>query len=299
MNRRGIPAYGLSEFGPSPLREQGFVILPFRVSINQHPQRRHPHYHDFFQVFLLHGKAVLMHDFRETPVEGITLMFLLPGQVHAVLADHGVGGTTVSFTQDFFDHRVPPPSRLFEFPFFASTGEHPCLPVPEDQQQTMVDMFAEMQREFDRSEAGAADMLRWMLRIIFVRASRIHGKTHSVAGLTRGAQLARQFQRTVEERFRELQSVAEYAQLLGVSTNHLHDTVQEQTGKAAGEIIRERRLLDAKRLLCYSDLSVSEIGYQLRFTDSSYFGRFFRRHTGLPPAIFRDQFREKHQPKAD
>ncbi|HEY1121221.1 MAG TPA: helix-turn-helix domain-containing protein, partial [Haloferula sp.] len=55
------------------------------------------------------------------------------------------------------------------------------------------------------------------------------------------------------------------------------------------------RLLDAKRLLLYSELSVAEIGYRLGFKDPSYFGRFFRRYESRTPAEFRDEIREKYQ----
>ena len=64
---------------------------------------------------------------------------------------------------------------------------------------------------------------------------------------------------------------------------------------AAGhEVIRQRRLLDAKRLLSHSEMSVSEIGYHLGFEDPSYFSRFFRRYERCAPAEFREQIREKY-----
>ena len=63
-------------------------------------------------------------------------------------------------------------------------------------------------------------------------------------------------------------------------------------------LIRQRRLLEAKRLLSHSDLTASEIGYRLRFRDPSYFGRFFRQGAGMTPAAFREEIREKYQRSA-
>jgi AraC-like DNA-binding protein len=71
--------------------------------------------------------------------------------------------------------------------------------------------------------------------------------------------------------------------------------VRKESKQSAGAIVRQRRLLDAKRLLSHSDLSVSEIGYRLGFQDPSYFSRFFRKSTGSAPAEFREAIREKYQ----
>ncbi|HSI64469.1 MAG TPA: helix-turn-helix transcriptional regulator [Candidatus Saccharimonadia bacterium] len=71
--------------------------------------------------------------------------------------------------------------------------------------------------------------------------------------------------------------------------------MREEVGVTAGHIIRDRRLLDAKRQLSHSDLDVSEIAYDLGFKDPSYFSRFFRRETKCTPAEFRAEIREKYQ----
>jgi AraC-like DNA-binding protein len=62
---------------------------------------------------------------------------------------------------------------------------------------------------------------------------------------------------------------------------------QKVLGKTAGEVIRDRKLLEAKRMLVNLDLNVSEIAYQLNFSDSSHFSKFFKKHTGRSPEEFR------------
>jgi AraC-like DNA-binding protein len=58
-------------------------------------------------------------------------------------------------------------------------------------------------------------------------------------------------------------------------------------GISAGELIRDRILLEAKRLLINLDLTISEIAYQLNFSDNSYFTKFFKKYTGQKPDEFR------------
>jgi AraC family transcriptional regulator, transcriptional activator of pobA len=105
----------------------------------------------------------------------------------------------------------------------------------------------------------------------------------------RATALANRFLCLVGENYKSLSSVSDYAARLEVTASHLNETVRRTMRKTAGQVIRERLLLEAKRLLLHSDLSVSEIAYHLSFEDPSYFARFFRKHTGQAPAEFRAQ----------
>jgi AraC-like DNA-binding protein len=83
--------------------------------------------------------------------------------------------------------------------------------------------------------------------------------------------------------------------MLGVTTSHLSDSMRLETGLTAGELIRARLILEAKRLLLHSELTIAEIGYELGFGDPSYFSRFVRREIKTSPAEFRDRIREKYR----
>lgn len=296
MNRRSIPALQMSSYGKESLRQHGVVVMPLELSMSREPQRLIPHFHDFFQVFLIQGPARLMHDFRDHQVNGITLFFLAPGEVHTIYPRAAsMHGTVASFTQAFFDQQAPPPSMLFELPFFFSSGMAPWFSVRKRESERIMALFGDLQREFDAGRHGVLEVLRSTLRILFVEAARLEAIGGPPAHEpTRAALLSRQFHLAVEHHFREWQALPAYAKLLGVTANHLNDVIHAETGRSAGEFIRQRRLLDAKRLLLHSDMSVAEIGYETGFHDPSYFSRFFRRETGQTPAEFREEIREKY-----
>lgn len=295
MNRRTIPALQMSDYGQDSLREQGVVVMPLELSMSREPSRLIPHFHDFFQLFLIQGPARLMHDFREFDVNGVALFFLSPGQVHTIYPRaEDMSGTVASFTQAFFDHQSPPPSMLFELPFFFASGMPPWFQVEQREAGRVLALFSDLQREYDGGRRGVMEALRALLRLLFIEASRLEAASQPVREPSRAALLARQFQLALEHHFREWQALAPYAKQLGVTVNHLNDVIHDETGHSAGELIRHRRLLDAKRMLLHSDLSVSEIGYQTGFQDPSYFSRFFRRYVGETPARFRDTIREKY-----
>ena len=284
----------MSIHGQAHLRRQGIVVVSLEESLANDPRRVQPHYHDFFQVILFDGPGTMMHDFRDFSVKKPTLIFLSPGQVHTIRPKPGLQAWLLSFTQSFFDDAAPPPSRLYEMPFFFPEETKPWLVIPSAELAGVRATFAELRREFDAAESGAEEVLRATLRILFVRLSRIYDRMRSSAKPSRAAKLARQFHVEVETHVTEMRMLAQYAQALGVTPNHLSDVVRAQTGHAPGDIIRRRRVLEAKRLLSHSDLSVSEIGYTLGFEDPSYFGRFFRRYASETPAGFREKIREKY-----
>ncbi|MDB6133362.1 MAG: AraC family transcriptional regulator [Verrucomicrobiales bacterium] len=294
MNRRDIPSYEFHDYGQENLRRQGVMAIPFEVSVAMEPRRLRPHYHDFFQVFRIVGPCRLMHDFREFHLTGTNAVFVSPGQVHTLHPGGGMQGVQVSFTQDFFDHGTPPPSGLTEFPFLLHSGAEPFLPLPEPDTHGISPVFAELQQEYDRALPKAGEMLRALLLVLCVRIHRLLLETRPHPGNSRASQVTGQFTLAVEHHFREKWTVADYARHLHLTPNHLNDTVREQTGHSAGELIRRRILLDARRLLLHSELGVAEIAYQLGFPDPSYFSRFFRRADGRTPAAFRQEIREKY-----
>jgi len=104
----------------------------------------------------------------------------------------------------------------------------------------------------------------------------------------------RRFKLLLEKNFIEKKAVGEYAAMIGITPGHLNDTVQKDTGKTASEIIHERIILEARRLLYHSEKSVKEIAYALNYDDPSYFVKFFKTHTGSTPEHFRKTIREKY-----
>ena len=99
--------------------------------------------------------------------------------------------------------------------------------------------------------------------------------------------MLRTFLNLIEKNVSILKFPKDYAELLHVTPNHLNARCKELLGKSAGEVNRDRLLLEAKRLMVNVDLSISEIAYELNFRDNSYFSKFFKKHAGRTPEEFR------------
>jgi AraC-like DNA-binding protein len=85
----------------------------------------------------------------------------------------------------------------------------------------------------------------------------------------------------------------EYAALLYITPNHLNAVCRQMLNKSAGEVIRERMLLEIKRWLVNAEISISEIADKLSFQDNSYFSKFFKKYEGMTPEEFKKSFKLK------
>lgn len=297
LQQAQVPRYQMHEAGPEHLRRKGVLVMAFMDSIQNDPRRLQPHVHDFYQMYLLRSRTRVMLDFNEFAVEPDTLVFISPGQVHTVLMKPGqrLNGITISFTRDFFDDERVSASRLLDLPFFFPDQALPWRRLRKGAEKSdIVRECSQLLHEFRHGRPGSDEILQATLHILLVRARRLY-ETDACPPPSRPARLVREFQWLVEQHFQEARTLTTYARELGVTPNHLNDTVRAATGCAAGEFIRQRRLLHAKRLLLHSELSVAEIGYDMGFDDPSYFTRFFRQHEGMTPLAFREQIREKYQ----
>lgn len=99
----------------------------------------------------------------------------------------------------------------------------------------------------------------------------------------------------MDQHFAENKTASFFAERLHITTHHLNLIIKEVTGKTAGEVIRARSILEAKRLLTFTDKTVSEIAFDLNYTDSSYFAKAFKAETGLTPLVFKTQMSEKYR----
>lgn len=328
MARTDVPLHGLDDYGPelvSGPRSAPFFVGRFEDSIRLRPNRLALHRHDFYEAFWLSGEGGYFSDFRQYALAGRTLVFVSPGEVHRwdARAGHRLTGLMAVFTQAFYDGADPPPSSLLHHPFWFPTETPPLLALDEVD-AARVDRVWELLIEEATPSSDRDDVARALLRSLFHLAGRAYRRrfqvdvsdssdsSESTGGMAVAAGTAigmatgrtrpvmREFCLAMERHVRDHLSVADYARLLGVTPDHLTAVALQAKGRPAGELVRARLLLEAKRLLVDTSLNVSEVAYGLGFKDPAYFSRFFRRLTGVAPGEFRESFTgtgsaEKHR----
>ena len=275
------------------LRKPGqFHVIRFEQGQSERLNRFVPHRHDFFEVIWLRsGEGQVKCDLRSYPVVPRTLFFTSPGQVHAWDFTREARGEIASFSEEFFAVNSDHPGLLGKMPFLYTGAIDPILHLDTREGRRMDETFRHLQTGAAEEAPGRDDLVRSYLTIILTLARQAFARRQLTASTSAPITdlLARRFRLALEEHFPRLLEVTEYAELLRVSRTHLTEHLKNELGRTASEIIHERVVLEAKRLLAHTSLPSAQIAYRLRFQDPSYFGRFFRRSTGLTPGDYRNQ----------
>lgn len=153
--------------------------------------------------------------------------------------------------------------------------------------QRLLDIFIE---EFETADNIQIDMLRMLLKrliIIVTRLAKAHSGPREVLADEKFGTI-RKFNLLVENNYREHHTVAYYAQQLNKSPKTLSNLFALYNHKTPLQVIQERLIIEAKRLLYYTDKSAKEITYELGFEDAAYFSNFFKKHTSFSPTDFRN-----------
>jgi len=201
-------------------------------------------------------------------------------------------GYYMLFKANFLDEVLPAGRLPGEFPFLSTAGV-PLFCLSEEELGAVVDLVKKMDVEVrgDRPGRGRAVQLYLYLLLLEVRRSYERQRLDHPVPVAAGHALVSRFQKLVGEHFLTRRQVADYAQMLSVSANHLNKMVKEVTGKTASDGIREMLGQEAKSLLRYTDSSVAEVAYTLAFSDPASFNRFFKAETGETPLVYRNRNR--------
>jgi AraC-like DNA-binding protein len=106
--------------------------------------------------------------------------------------------------------------------------------------------------------------------------------------------MVRSFEELIEKNYKKEQSPSAYADMMNITTKHLNRICRTSLNKTATEVITERSILEAKRMLAQSSSTVMQISDELGYDDNSYFSRLFKKHVGQTPTEFRQAIKENN-----
>lgn len=242
-----------------------------------------PHKATFYQIILLtEGEAVYRIDFRDITIKSNESLVISAGQVCEFDTVSDYAGKMILFTGAFFtvtdlDSKFLHTSEMLN-PINLNKTVSLC---PQFMENITSLLNEELKHTVDDFQAGIAQSF---LRVILLEIERQH-KTSYPSILNN---IGRKFYNAVEQHFRENRNTEYYVQLLGVNEKSLSKEVKALAGKTPKVYIDSRVILEAKRLLSYSSLSAKEIGFELGFDEPTNFAKYFRKHTDITPAQFRD-----------
>ncbi len=251
-----------------------------------------PHIHSFYQIiWFKSGRGKHVVDFKEYEVFDNAIFLISKNQVHRFVLDTAFNGLLIHFNETFFLQNDNDADALLKYDLFHDAYQTPCCRIGKDIALILDEYILQIRRELMNSNPfRKEDLLRIYLKSFLIQVQRKkntpdQNKTNSLIERKRVRLI--KFINLVEDNYRKGLTVTEYAALLFISSRSLSDLTGQLLNKTPSQIIQERIILEAQRLLIYSNLNISQIAYQLGFDDSSYFVKYFKKHTNASPSEFR------------
>ena len=253
---------------------------------------------DFYLVFIVTGgEGIHTFGLKEHYIKKNMLCFIGPNMIsswQSEAEDHQ--GFFCTFSDDFFNLGRENKRFLSELPFFQIDG-NAVLHLTDEQMHYYLSLFELMHAEYEHKNEYSENVLRSQLQVILNKAYSQYRTEECPPDIANppGLRLMKAFTALYMRDFNvlfdgktiQLKKIADYADELGVSQNHLNDTIKAVTGRSAGQLIKSQLIKQATMCLKQSSKSISEIAYVLGYDDPSYFARYYKSQTGQSPSDFR------------
>ena len=251
----------------------------FSAGTNLNEAHRDDHY-----IFLLQksGKTRVMIDFEEIVVQGVSLFFIKPGQVHYYLLQQS-NGYFLAVDTKLLDDACR---------FFLDNSSIQLLNIDDSSSLEKLVLLINDICIHDYKDKFSTEAMQNLISgyinlivSLFNQKEVIINKQNA-----RPLIIANTFKNFIKKYFREYRKPSDYANMLNISSPYLNEIVKRITGFTTSYWIQQEIFLEAKRLLINTNLSAKEIAYQLGFEDYAYFTRLFKKINNVTPIAFREQY---------
>lgn len=240
--------------------------------------------------FCRSGKAHIEIDMQAYEMSENTQLMLLPGSIfNCTYASSDFTASYIAFKNNLFQEVT---SRL-DPSFFHFLKEHPCIVVPDERVKPFIGLSLVMVDLYnDRDNCFRIHIFKNFIQNFLMD---FYDKTQHLflqkksEGVNRQEELFKRFIQSIHKHCTTQREVSFYASELFITPRYLSTVVQNVTGTTAKSIIDCHVILEIKALLQSTNLSIQEISNQLCFPDQSFFGRYFKKHTGMSPLQYRNQ----------
>ncbi|WP_167668001.1 AraC family transcriptional regulator [Mucilaginibacter gossypiicola] len=277
----------VNQYDLSPLAKAGIIV--------QNMQRgRDKTEHDVFSahrdshftlVVMTEGYVRFILDFEETILEAGTTLLIMPGVVHQIADFKEPAGWVIEFDPAAIDEDL----QYNLSRYFSRSKSFNDTSVYFQQVKTLLTLMESVQKQPNNHKA-LCNLLNAALELLI--AGEETTLIESNRQISRPLTITRSFENLLSRHYAEWKKPAKFAQALAVSVAHLNDTIKEMTGNTVSDHIQQRSILEAKRLLFFTQLSVKEVGYKAGYDEPVYFGKLFKKVSGMTPLQFRQKFRD-------
>ncbi len=284
-----IPVRHIATTTKEPDFTGGFSIRDIESLLSGADMVQELHRHNFFFVLVLEkgiGEHVI--DFVPYSISDYSVFFMRPGQVHQLTLKKGSIGYLVGFNADFYS----PGTASANLVLRKVSSKNYCQ-FNAERFSKLFSVLNYIFHEYYAKQERYKDVIKANLEIFFIellRQSKDPG-TRSYSNSLYAQERLEELLELLETHIATKKQVAHYAEMMHLTPYQLNAITRTALGKTCSELINEQIILEAKRYLLATSNQVNQIADHLGYEDVSYFIRFFKKHTGYSPEIFRHNFK--------
>jgi len=250
-------------------------------------------YKEYIKVLYLPADYKIKVDFEVYSTTSYSLFFISPNQVLSIEEIGDEGGFFIFYNSDFYCIQIHDQEVACDGLLFNNIHNMPMTAVPQKEAAFIAYLFTQMEDEFVSKDSSQEEMIRTYLKQIFIKSTRLWKLQHLdgiLAQQNNDLEFFRRFTQLVEANYKQKHSVADYADILIIAPKTLTHKFKRMNLPQPNEIIKNRIILEAKRLLVHTSKSAKEIAYDLGYEDPAYFSRLFYIKTNETPFGFKNKY---------
>lgn len=285
-NSTKIAQYHLHKTNPKKLQ---FEVYDLKEYLAKNIKKAAaPHSHSYYQIIWFFNKGgTHTVDFKTYDINENTILFISKDQIHFFDDNLDIPGWLIHFNESFFMHTDV--DIFLKYNIFKAQ-KSACYAMDFEAIHTAKNYVTLILNELgNRNGFGFEDIVRFLLKSLLINLERAHLKDlDEKLEFTSPYELQFfRFKELVEENYKNGLSVVDFANLLHISSKTLTTITNAIANKPPSQIISERIILEAKRLLKFTSLQIGEVAFRVGFDDPSYFIKYFKRHVSISPNKYR------------
>ncbi|MFV7234497.1 MULTISPECIES: helix-turn-helix domain-containing protein [Flavobacterium] len=279
------PIYNIQRFNCNSVNSD-LYINTFKNHLIDHSFVEEPHRHNsYVLVFFTKGSGTHEIDFDVFSIQRGSMFFLQPGQMHHWDLSDDVEGFVIFYSQEmynlYFGQKI-----IGDYPFYSSVNNTPEMVFDAVESKAILPYFDNIISETQGNQMLKQDKIMNLLDSIHIEIARKYSETLLHEAHSYNVKI-KNFEVLLEKNFKTERTPSFYASQLHITLKHLNRICNEILKKTTTEVITDRIILEAKRMLMDKKMTVNEIATELGFDDYSYFTRLFKKHTAMTPTAFR------------
>lgn len=282
---KNSPIYDIQNFNCNAVNSDLYVNT-FKNHLKEHSFIEKPHRHNFYLLVLFtNGTGIHEIDFDKYPIKKGSLFILQPGQIHNWSLSNDIDGYIVFYSQEIYNLYFGT-KKIEDYLFYKSVKSNPEMYFEKNEFAEIEMYFKLMLSESESGKPKRNDKILNFLDSINIEISRKYllDNNHKTAVYNHKID---QFEKLIDTHFKIEKSPSFYASKMNITLKHLNRICKTILNKTATELITERVILEAKRLLIDKNKAISQVADELNYENYSYFAKLFKKETNNSPSEFR------------